>query len=190
MASTPPPYSPQDARWQARQMRDAAKAQRQQWKAQARAQRDYYKAAWRGARRPSFVGPVILLAVGVLALLLCTGRMDAVVFWAWYAKWWPMLIIVLGGLLLAEYFIDWNTPWVGHRPMGGIVWLVIFMIFLGFISREGHLVGPFAWNFDGDNNEVSILEVIPIYAKVTVRPGQTVQLSKYEDWTYGTQRSH
>ncbi|HEY6447108.1 MAG TPA: DUF4097 family beta strand repeat-containing protein [Acidobacteriaceae bacterium] len=152
MASTPPPYPPQDARWQARQMRDAAKAQRDQWKAQARAQREYYKACWRGARRPSFIGPVILLAIGILALLMETGRLDAVEFWSWYAHWWPMLLIGLGALLLGEYFLDWHSPWVGRRPIGGLVWLVIFMILLGFIAREGHLVGPFAWDF-GDNND-------------------------------------
>jgi len=153
MGSAPPPYSPQDARWQARQMKEAARAQRDQWKAQARAQKDYYKACWRGARRPSFVGPIVLLTIGIVALLLCTGRIDWVEFWGWYAHWWPMLIIGLGGLLLVEYFLDLNSPWAGRRPMGGIIWLVILMICLGGISREGHLVGPFAWNFDGGNGD-------------------------------------
>jgi DUF4097 and DUF4098 domain-containing protein YvlB len=153
MGSTPPPYSPQDARWQARQMKDAARAQRQQWKAQVRAQKEYYKACWRGARRPTFVGPIVLLSIGIIALLLCTGRIDAVDFWGWYARWWPMLLIGLGGLMLAEYFIEWNSPWAGRRPLGGIVWLVILMICLGWISREGHLIGPFAWDFNGDNGD-------------------------------------
>jgi DUF4097 and DUF4098 domain-containing protein YvlB len=153
MGSTPPPYPPQDARWQARQMKEAARAQRDQWKAQARAQKEYYKACWRGARRPGFVGPIVLLTIGIIALLIATGRMDAVEFWGWYAKWWPILLIGLGGLLLVEYFIEWNSPWAGRRPLGGIVWLVILMIFLGFVSHAGHLVGPFAWDFDGDNND-------------------------------------
>jgi DUF4097 and DUF4098 domain-containing protein YvlB len=153
MGSTPPPYSPNDARWQARQMRDAARAQRDQWKAQARAQRDYYRACWKGARRPSFVGPVILLAFGIIAMLMSTGRLDAVEFWGWYARWWPMLLIGLGALLLGEYFMDWNSPWVGRRPVGGLVWLVILMVGLGFVAREGHLVGPFAWDFNGSNGD-------------------------------------
>src|SRR5579875_1051272 len=107
MAATPPPYTPQDARWQAKQARAAARAQRQQWKAQARAQRDYYRQYWHGFRRPSFVGPIVLLAIGILALLLTTNHLDAVVFWSWYAQWWPVILIALGGLLLAEYFLDW-----------------------------------------------------------------------------------
>jgi DUF4097 and DUF4098 domain-containing protein YvlB len=99
------------------------------------------------------VGPVVLLTIGIIAMLLSTGRLDAVDFWSWYAHWWPMLLVGLGILLLAEYFFDWNSPWVGRRPMGGLVWLVIVLMGMGFIAREGHLVGPFAWNFDGDNND-------------------------------------
>lgn len=149
MGTVPPPYS-REARWQAKQ---AARAQRGQWKAQARAQRDYYRSMWRGYRRPSFTGPLVLLAIGVVALLLTTGRMDAVEFWDWYARWWPMLLIVLGGLLLAEHFLDWKSPWGYRRGMGGIVWLVILMICLGWVSREGHLVGPFSWQMSGDNDD-------------------------------------
>lgn len=151
--AAPPPYSPQDARWQARQMRQAARAQRDQWRAQAKAQREYYRQYWRGSRKPSFVGPIVLLAVGVLALLMSTGRLDAVSFWGWYAHWWPVLIIGLGGLLLAEYFLDWKQPYAGRRSVGGLIWLVILLVGLGVVSREGHLVGPFAWNFSGDDGD-------------------------------------
>ena len=35
--------------------------------------------------------------------------------------------------------------------MGGIVWLVILMICLGWVSREGHLMGPFSWGFGSDD---------------------------------------
>jgi DUF4097 and DUF4098 domain-containing protein YvlB len=149
MGTVPPPYS-REARWQAKQ---AARAQRMQWKAQARAQKDYYRSMWRGYRRPSFTGPLVLLSIGVIALLLTTGRLDAVDFWGWYARWWPMLLIVLGGLLLAEHYLDWRSPWGYRRGMGGIVWLVILMICLGWVSREGHLVGPFSWDMSGDNGD-------------------------------------
>jgi DUF4097 and DUF4098 domain-containing protein YvlB len=98
------------------------------------------------------VGPIILLAIGVIALLMETGKMDPVEFWGWYAHWWPMLLIVMGGLLLAEHFLDWNRPY-GRRGMGGLVWLVILMIGLGWISRNGHLMGPFSWDFAGDEGD-------------------------------------
>ncbi|HTX42664.1 MAG TPA: DUF4097 family beta strand repeat-containing protein [Acidobacteriaceae bacterium] len=149
--ATPPPYSSQDARWQARQAREAARAQRRQMKAQWHAQRQYYRSYWRGFRRPTFVGPVVLLAVGIIALLICTGQMAAPQFWDWYAHWWPLLLIGIGGLLLVEYLLDWNRPWAARRSMSGLVWLVILLICLGWVSRNGRLVGPFAWQFDDGN---------------------------------------
>jgi DUF4097 and DUF4098 domain-containing protein YvlB len=149
MGTTPPSWTSREARWQAKQ---AARVQRDQWKAQMRAQKDYYKTYWRGWHRPSFVGPLILLSFGIIALLMETGKLDAVEFWGWYARWWPLLLIVMGGLLLTEHFLDWNRPWGGRRSMGGIVWLVILMVCLGWVSREGHLMGPFSWGFGGDDN--------------------------------------
>ena len=150
MGTTPPSWTSREARWQAKQ---AARAQRDQWKAQMRAQKDYYRTYWRGWHRPTFVGPLILLTFGVIALLMSMGKLDPAEFWGWYARWWPMLLIVMGGLLLAEHFLDWNRPWGGRRSMGGIVWLVILMIGLGWVSREGHLMGPFSWEFSGDNDD-------------------------------------
>jgi DUF4097 and DUF4098 domain-containing protein YvlB len=150
MGTTPPSWTSREARWQAKQ---AARAQRDAWKAQARAQKDYYRSYWRGWHRPTFVGPLILLSIGVIALLMSTSKLDPVEFWGWYARWWPLLLIVMGGLLLAEHFLDWNRPWAGRRSMGGIVWLVILMIGLGWVSREGHLMGPFSWEFSGDDGD-------------------------------------
>ena len=147
-----PPFSPQDARWQAKQARWAAKAARRQAKAQWHAQRMYYRNYWRGWRRPTFVGPVILMGIGLIALLMETGQLDPGQFWGWYSHWWPVLLIGLGGLLLVEYLLDWNQPGLGHRPAGGLFWLVILMISLGWVSRNGQLVGPFGWQFSGDNN--------------------------------------
>lgn len=148
MAATPPPYAPQDAH----EARRNARAQRRLWRDQARAQKAYYRSYWHGLRRPSFVGPLILLAIGIIALLMTTGRLDAAQFWGWYAHWWPVLLIGLGVLLLAEYFMDWNSPWAGRRSIGGLVWLVLFLIALGWISRNGRLVGPFGWEFDDNGN--------------------------------------
>ena len=150
-----PPFNPQDARWQAKQARAAAKAQRRQWKAQWHAQKAYYRGYWRGWRRPTFVGPVVLIAIGVIALLMETGRLDPGQFWGWYSHWWPVLLIGLGALLLVEYLLEWSRPGVGYRPAGGIFWLVILLICFGGISRHGRLVGPFAWQFSGGNGFLS-----------------------------------
>ncbi len=95
----PSPYPPYDSKAQWR-------VYREQQKAAWRAQRDAWKAqqhAWRagaagvyGPRVPSVVGPIILIGVGVVALLLLTGHMNANVFWSWYGHWWPLLLIGAG----------------------------------------------------------------------------------------------
>ncbi len=149
--AAPPPYTPPDARWQARQMRAETRAQRQQWRAQAQAQKEYYRQYWRGSRRPSFVGPIVLLAVGILALLMEIGQLDPVTFWGWYAHWWPVLLIALGGLLLAEHFLDWHRPWAGRRPFGGIFWLVVLLVVLGIAAHAGRYIGH--WQFSGDDDQ-------------------------------------
>lgn len=146
-----PPFSPQDARWQAKQARWAAKAARRQAKAQWRAQRQYYHGYWRGWHRPTFVGPAVLIGIGVIALLIEIGRIDAGQFWSWYSHWWPVLLIGLGALMMVEYALEWNRPWAGHRPVGGLAWLVILLIFLGWGSHEGRYVGPWAWQFNNNN---------------------------------------
>jgi len=108
MAATPPPYNSQEVRRQwkewGRAQREAARAQRYQWR--------YY-------HRPSVAGPVLLLAVGIIALLMETGRLSAVRFWSWYANWWPMLLIGIGLIMLLEYFFDRNNPYAGRRSMSG-----------------------------------------------------------------------
>jgi DUF4097 and DUF4098 domain-containing protein YvlB len=138
----PPPYSERDLR---RQARDFARAQRDQ----ARAQRQYWRYWYGGYRRSSIVGPCILLAVGIIALMVETGRLNGPQFWSWYAHWWPVLLIGIGLVSLAEYFWDRNNPYAGHRSVGGIVFLILILALFGWGSNSGHWWGPF--NDGGDD---------------------------------------
>ena len=143
MAAAPPPYSNRDAR---RMARDIARAQR----AQYRAQYAYMR------YRPSFVGPLLLIAVGVIALLLETGRLDAANFWPWYARWWPTLLIFVGLGLLAEYFLDRNNPNGGRRSLGGIVWLIVLLSLAGGASHAAARFAPWTDQFSdsfGDHGD-------------------------------------
>ncbi len=146
-ASPPPPYSPspQDMR---RQARDYARAQREQ----ARAQRHYWK-HWYGYRRASIVGPCLLLAIGIIALLLETGHLSAAQFWTWYARWWPVLLIGVGLVSLAEYFWDRNNPYAGRRSVGGVVFLILILAAMGWGTHEGRWWGPLSNQFDDDGND-------------------------------------
>jgi hypothetical protein len=142
MAAAPPPYNPRDVRRQwkewGRAQRDAARAQRLQWR--------YY-------HRPSVAGPIILLTVGVIALLLETGRLSATRFWSWYAQWWPMLLIGIGLILLLEYFFDRNNPYAGRRSMGGFGFLVLVILLGGWGTHAAHVWGPLSDQFSGNNDD-------------------------------------
>jgi DUF4097 and DUF4098 domain-containing protein YvlB len=150
MAGYPPPYPPPpppppppggDWQYQRRVMRDQARAQRDY----ARAQRRAYKAQMRGFRRSSIVGPLLMIAVGVIFLLIQTGRLNGFFFWSWYGRWWPLLLVGIGVILLIEWVFDRNTqrdvppgtPLVRHTIGGGVVFLLILLVVAG-VSYTGY----------------------------------------------------
>ncbi|MGA7343712.1 MAG: DUF4097 family beta strand repeat-containing protein [Terracidiphilus sp.] len=152
MSSVPPNMPPYDPKTQWRvyreQQRAAWRAQRDAW----RAQRHTWKAGYVGAygpRVPSMVGPLILIAIGVVALLVLTGHIAAEDFWTWYARWWPLLLIGAGLALLGEWALDMRRP-TPVRRSGNFVGILILLAFLGFGAAGWHHMGP--W-FDQWNND-------------------------------------
>ena len=98
--------------------------QRRAMKAQARAQRAQWKMQRRLMRRRSIVGPLVLLVAGLVFLLAQTGRVSwsGVVFW--YERWWPMVLIAAGLVLVAEWAldharVDGQGRQLGTRTLGG-----------------------------------------------------------------------
>ncbi|HET9182190.1 MAG TPA: DUF4097 family beta strand repeat-containing protein [Candidatus Angelobacter sp.] len=89
-------------------------------------QRPYY-----GPRRHrSLFGPVVLIAIGVLFLLRNFGIISTSAFWYWFSDYWPVLLILLGVIRLAEYM--WARQSGGPAPRLGalaILFLVFFVIF-------------------------------------------------------------
>ena len=59
-------------------------------------------------------GPAILLLIGVIALLHSTGLVHS--FWRWF---WPLLLIMLGVMLLAERAMLAADGGYGTWPFGG-----------------------------------------------------------------------
>ena len=152
---TPPPYPPYDPKTQWRvyreQQRAAWRAQRDAWKAQRYAAKAGYVGAY-GPRVPSVVGPIILIGVGVIALMVLTGHINAVDFWAWYGHWWPLLLIAAGLGLLAEWAIDLRreTP---VRRGGSFVGILILLAILGICAAGwNHARGSFHSLF-GDHGD-------------------------------------
>jgi DUF4097 and DUF4098 domain-containing protein YvlB len=144
MAGHPPPYPPPgtpygyDPRSQRRFLRDQARAQRAAFLAQ-RAQMRYQM---RGMRRSSILGPIVLLAAGIVFLLVEIGRLDRARVWTWYGHWWPFLLVAAGLVVLAEWAIDQHLmrdpqrqPY--RRSLGG----GIFLLFL-IVVVSTHVVAP------------------------------------------------
>ena len=147
----PPGYDPrtqwrvyreqQRAAWRAQ--RDALRAQRHAWKAN-------YMGAY-GPRVPSVVGPVILICVGVIALLVVTGHIDAGAFWSWYGRWWPLLLIAAGLALLGEWALDLRrkTP---VRRSGGFIGILVLLAIVGVFAAGWNHARPFFGGWNGDND--------------------------------------
>ena len=154
-SGAPPPIPPYDPKTQWRvyreQQKAAWRAQRDAWKAQSHAWKASYVGAY-GPRVPSIVGPVILIAVGVVAMLVYTGHIAAGDFWGWYGRWWPLLLICAGLALLGEWALDLRreTP---VRRGGSFVGILILLAILGVCAAGwNNWWGPFRAHF-GDQGD-------------------------------------
>ena len=147
----PPPYDSK-AQWRAyrEQQKAAWRAQRDAWKAQRHAWKANYTGFY-GPRVPSIVGPILLVCVGVIALLVVSGRLDAGEFWTWYAQWWPLVLIFAGLALLGEWALDIRRD-IPVRRSGSFVGIFIFLAFLGVMAAaHNHFWHPFYGEFN-DND--------------------------------------
>ena len=149
-----PPYDPQ-TQWRIyrEQQKAAWRAQREAWRAQRYAWKSHYAGAY-GPRVPSLVGPLILIAIGVVWLLIYSGRIAPGAFWGWYGHWWPALLIFAGLALLAEWAIDVrrSTP---VRRGGSFVGILILLAAVGIAAAAWtHMGGSWRygpWN-QGNND--------------------------------------
>src|SRR5579883_497035 len=170
MAAAPPPYDPRTVK---QQWKDYARAQKQAARA-----RSFY---WRYYHRSSVAGPLLLLAVGLVALLIETGRISAARFWVWYAQWWPVILIGIGIVLLLEYFLDRNSPYAGRRTFGGFGWIILLVLFSAWGTHAAHVWGPLSdqfsdngddfWSMMGEehDNDVEISNAIAPNAAVQIQ---------------------
>jgi DUF4097 and DUF4098 domain-containing protein YvlB len=126
----PPPYG-----------REARRAQRRFAQNQARVYRNQMRMQRRMARRGSAVGPLILLALGVVFLLAQMGRISWPQMLEWYGRWWAAILVLAGMILLLEWAIDQWRPVVagGVRPVrvmgGGVVLLLVLLVLAGLSTR-------------------------------------------------------
>lgn len=171
MAGYPPPYppppgppygppygpGPNDWKYQQRLMRDQARAQREMF----RAQRDAYRQQYRGLRRGSIVGPLLVIGVGILFLLVQTGKIASTRLWSFYGHWWPVLLILVGVIVLIEWAFDQffhtdnGQPYVRRGIGGGVITLLIVLAVVGVVFQGIHNGGQTLFgqgmNFNGED---------------------------------------
>ncbi|MEO6909588.1 MAG: DUF4097 family beta strand repeat-containing protein [Edaphobacter sp.] len=161
MATNPPPNPPpgppygNDWRFQRRMMKEQARAQREILRAQAAAYRDRAHAM----RRGSIVGPILIIALGIVFLLVQTGRLDGHRVWDWYGHWWPVLLIGAGVVMFLEWLFDQymqsdsDHPVYRRRMGGGVFSLLLLLVILGvlFNGFRGSDSTFFGRHFNQDN---------------------------------------
>jgi hypothetical protein len=172
MANYPPPYPPpgvppnspppgppygNDWKYQRRMLKDQARAQRDM----IRAQRDAYRYQTRSLRRSSILGPLVLISIGVIFLLIQTGHLQSYRFWEWYGRFWPILLVGAGVIMLLEWAYDQyaqsdsTQPRYRRRIGGGVFTLLILLGITGVVFsgiREGGHTKLFnGLNIDQDN---------------------------------------
>lgn len=136
--------------------------------------------------RRTVTGAVVPLAIGAVALLITTGAINGFRFADVFARWWPLALIVIGLLLLAERIFDrgrFAGAAVPRRRSGIGGWLVLLVVLGLSFSARGHFRpsedwhwndNNFGWNwgdaFDGETHEntVALDEAIPPRAALAV----------------------
>ena len=122
-------------------MKDQMRAQRNQW----RAQRYQWKAQRQILRRGSILGPLLLIGIGVVVLLLHTGKLRHDLLWEWYGRHWPLLLVAAGVVLLLEWSLDFVTrrkevnglPVPVRRGLGGGAAFLLLLLALAGVAASG-----------------------------------------------------
>jgi hypothetical protein len=115
--------------------------------------RDQYRMQRRSLRQRSIVGPLVLVSLGIVLLLEQTGRLSWGYSLAWYARWWPVVLIVAGVILLGEWILDQHkAEEMGQPPShtlsAGAVFLLILLAIVGLSARwvdRGAVWNGHAW---------------------------------------------
>ena len=143
MSSYPPPppqgpYPPIYDRSALRSQRQILRAQVRAHQSQQRALRQQFRAQRRSQRHVSIVGPLIILAVGIVFLLAQMGRLSWGRSLEWYGRWWPAVLIAAGVVLLIEWGIDQQRQSGAGQVRivsGSVVFLLILLALAGMSAR-------------------------------------------------------
>jgi DUF4097 and DUF4098 domain-containing protein YvlB len=82
----------------------------------------------RPRRRKSYAGAIVMILLGVIFLLHNFGIVSA---WHFYARWWPLIIILVGIIKLVEYFQAKQEGDCAAGVTFGTIVLLFFVIISG-----------------------------------------------------------
>jgi DUF4097 and DUF4098 domain-containing protein YvlB len=94
----------------------------------------------------------LLVLVGVIALLMYSGRIDSAQFWEWYGRWWPLMLIFAGLAMLGEWALDMRAKTPVRRG-GNYVGLLILLAIVGVGASWSHANWGWMHNSFGDNDD-------------------------------------
>ncbi len=106
----------------------------------------------RPPRPRSFFGPLVLIGVGVVFMLINAGYISWRAFGLWFAKWWPLVIILWGLAKLLEYYHAQREGYPYRGLGGGSVFLLIVLIMFGMaISSATRVNWPAVIDVDDED---------------------------------------
>lgn len=79
-------------------------------------------------RRKSYAGAIVMIVLGIIFLLHNFGMVSA---WHFYARWWPLIIILIGVIKLVEYFQAKQEGAYAQGVTFGTIVLLFFVIVTG-----------------------------------------------------------
>jgi len=105
-------------------------------------------------RRRSVVGPLILIVIGALFLLRNFGY--TIPLFTNFARYWPLLLVLIGVVRLAEYFAARSAGRPAPCMGGGSVFLLVIVICVGVgLSAAFHGRDQINWGSVRDNVDMN-----------------------------------
>jgi len=106
---------------------------------------------YRPYRQRSIFGPLVLISIGVLFLLRNMGIISGHALGWWFSRYWPVVLILLGVVRLAEYMWARQRGYPAPRIGAGLVVFLVFFIMFGLGAT--HTAG---WNWRGIHDQMGI----------------------------------